>query len=93
MKYKNHDQEYRTAEDQEHPSIKNVKEFGYHKTTNIRDEFKYTLTKYSCPICKKSTCSPYAYTSDIKSLSEIFEKLAETTETVEAQRVSHHGVS
>ncbi len=69
MKYKNHDQENRSAEDYEHPSL-NPKEFGYNAVTNIPDDFKYTPTKYVCPKCNSSKCSPYAYTSELNQLIE-----------------------
>jgi|6_EtaG_2_1085325.scaffolds.fasta_scaffold07618_4 hypothetical protein len=62
-------------------------EYGWIVTPRIEDEFKYTPTKYVCLKCNSSKCTPYAYTSELKTLSEIFQEITGTTETVEAQRI------
>ena len=86
----------RTEEDYEHPSL-NPREFGYFKTCNIPDGFRYTPTKYTCPICngRVGNYHPTAQTPEEKQLSliSIFEDLTGTVQIIHAQEVSHHGVS
>jgi hypothetical protein len=66
---------------------KDTLRYGWAVTPVIEDDFKYSPQKYVCLKCNSSKCIPYAYTSELKTLSQIFVNLTGTTETVEAQRI------